>query len=176
MLIAKLADIQSITTFRERFTDTGLGLSNNLPSSSQSTTAHHDPGAWKIIREFATTDLSLPNAEIRLQAHLGNRYIDSDWQPALKAVMDANGLEEEALNAIDRLEHDAKARAGLKIRITLCPPQIPQIQEEARLMETVNTLKSRNRIFDPSTLQDLVDPPEEKEIRRGPMTELNRER
>ena len=89
--------------------------------------------------------------------------------------MDAEGSEEEVLNAIDHLECDAKARAGLKIRIVLCPPKIPQLQEEeARLMETVNTLKSRNRIFDPPTLQDLVDPPEEKEVRQGPTMELNR--
>ena len=44
----------------------------------------------------------------------------------------------------------------------------------ARLMETFNTLKSCNRIFDLSTLQDLVDPPEEKEVRQGPTMELNR--
>ncbi|KAG9308707.1 hypothetical protein JVU11DRAFT_11665 [Chiua virens] len=88
--------------------------------------------------------------------------------------MDAEGLEEDAINAIDCLEHDAKAWAGLKIQITL-RPHIPQLQEEeAQLMETVNTLKSRNRIFDPPTLEDLMDPPEEKEIRQGLMTELNR--
>ena len=40
-------------------------------------------------------------------------------------------------------------------------------------MEIVNTLKSRNQIFDSPSLQDLVDPPEEKEIRQGPTMELN---
>jgi len=50
---------------------------------------HADPLAGKIIYEFAATDLLLPNAEIRLQAHLGNRFIDVDWRPALRAVMDA---------------------------------------------------------------------------------------
>ena len=55
----------------------------NLPSSSQSTTLHTNPLAWKIIYEFATTDLSLRNAEICLQAHLGNHFVDADWRPAL---------------------------------------------------------------------------------------------
>ncbi|KAF8133202.1 hypothetical protein EV363DRAFT_1075307, partial [Boletus edulis] len=61
--------------------------------------------------------LSLPNAEIRLQAHLGNRYIDSDWQPALKAVMDAEGSTEVALKAIHDIENEAKRRPGIVIRI-----------------------------------------------------------
>ena len=55
-----------------------------LPSSSQSITPHADPLTWKIIHEFAT-DLSLPNAEIRLQAHLGGHLIDANWRPALCA-------------------------------------------------------------------------------------------
>ena len=59
----------------------------NLPSSSQSTTPHADPLTWKIIYEFATTDLSLLNAEIHLQAHLSNHFVDVDWQPALQAVI-----------------------------------------------------------------------------------------
>ena len=61
--------------------DSGLDSRSlvELPSSSQSTTPHANPLAWKIIYKFATTDLSLPNAEIRLQAHLGNHFIDADW-------------------------------------------------------------------------------------------------
>ena len=45
---------------------------------------------------------------------------------------------------------------------------------KAWLMETFNTLNLRNRIFDPPTLQDLMDPPEEKEVRQGLTMELNR--
>ncbi|KAF9228316.1 hypothetical protein BS17DRAFT_850897 [Gyrodon lividus] len=126
--------------------------------------------------EFATTDLSLPNAEIRLQAHLGNCYANADWRPTLKVIMAAEGDAEAALQAIEPLECDAKTRSGLKIRISLCLPDIPQLEEvEAQLMGTVDTLKSRNRIFgNPPTLLELLDPPEEKEIRQGPLLEANR--
>src|SRR5882757_5574765 len=62
---------------------------------------HFDPAAWKIVRTFATTPMSLPDAEKNLQTHLGERYMHSDWRPALKAVMDAEGDAEMALNAID---------------------------------------------------------------------------
>jgi hypothetical protein len=59
--------------------------------------------------------MSLPDAEKNLQTHLGERYTDSDWRPALKAVMDAEGDVEMALNAIDALMHAASRRTGLKI-------------------------------------------------------------
>jgi len=139
----------------------------NLPSSSQSTTPHADPLTWKIIYEFAMTDLSLPNAEIRLQAHLGNRFIDADWQPALRAVMDAEGDSHAAVIAIKPLEQAAMRRLGLKIQISLRPKELPQLKlAEEELIESIKDLKARNRIFDTlPTLNEVLDPPEEVEIR-----------
>ena len=139
----------------------------NLPSSSQSTTPHADPLTWKIIYEFAMTDLSLPNAEIRLQAHLGNRFIDADWQPALRAVMDAEGDSHAAVIAIKPLEQAAMRRLGLKIQISLRPKELPQLKlAEEELIKSIKDLKARNRIFDTlPTLNEVLDPPEEVEIR-----------
>jgi hypothetical protein len=65
--------------------------------------------------------MTLPNAESNLQAHLGERYVDSDWRPALKAVMDAEGDGDTASNAIDALMQAALRRTGLKIWIPGCP-------------------------------------------------------
>ncbi|KAI6141329.1 hypothetical protein BKA82DRAFT_4362456 [Pisolithus tinctorius] len=66
--------------------------SPNAPLLSPSShPPHADPVGWQIIREFATTEMSLPNAEAHLAAHLGCHYVDVDWQPALTAVMDAEG-------------------------------------------------------------------------------------
>jgi hypothetical protein len=42
--------------------------------------------------------MSLPDAEENLQTHLGEHYIDSDWRPALKAVMDAKEDAKITLN------------------------------------------------------------------------------
>ncbi|KAF9242276.1 hypothetical protein BU15DRAFT_11879, partial [Melanogaster broomeanus] len=71
--------------------------------------------------------LSLPNAEIRLQAHLGNRFIDADWRPALRAVMDAEGDSDAAVIAIKPPEQAAMRRLGLTIRISLHPKELPQL-------------------------------------------------
>ncbi|KAF9232255.1 hypothetical protein BU15DRAFT_27495, partial [Melanogaster broomeanus] len=56
-----------------------------------------------------------PNTEIRLQAHLGNHFIDVDWRPALRAVMDAEGDSEAAVIAIKPLEQAAMRRLGLSL-------------------------------------------------------------
>ncbi|KAF9220265.1 hypothetical protein BS17DRAFT_715144, partial [Gyrodon lividus] len=62
---------------------------------------HTDPLTWKIIRDFATSStMTLPHAEAALQAHLGAWFEDSDWRPALKAIMDAEGAIEDALAAV----------------------------------------------------------------------------
>ena len=39
--------------------------------------------------QFASSDMTLPEAEAKLSSHLGDCYKDNDWQPALKAVMDS---------------------------------------------------------------------------------------
>ncbi|KAF9220181.1 hypothetical protein BS17DRAFT_759942 [Gyrodon lividus] len=131
-----------------------------------STTPHADPLAWKIIYEFAMTDLSLPNAEIRLQAHLGNHFIDADWRPALRAVMDAEGDPQAAVLAIKPLEQAAMCRPGLKIHISLLPKDLPQLKSAGdELAQSINELKAQNCIFDTlPTLDEVLDPPEEVEI------------
>ncbi|KAG1717169.1 hypothetical protein EDD22DRAFT_741518, partial [Suillus occidentalis] len=52
-----------------------------------------------IICEFASSEMSLPEAETHLEHHLTNRYTDTNWRPALKAIMDAEGDIDAALNA-----------------------------------------------------------------------------
>ncbi|KIO01472.1 hypothetical protein M404DRAFT_150000 [Pisolithus tinctorius Marx 270] len=51
--------------------------------------------------------MSLPNAEAHLAAHLGCHYVDVDWQPALTAVMDAEGDVTTAMKAIEPLADTA---------------------------------------------------------------------
>ncbi|TFK35145.1 hypothetical protein BDQ12DRAFT_688578 [Crucibulum laeve] len=63
----------------------------NSAAVSISTSTHPMPACplitkgWEIMRAFASTPMGLPEAESRLQAVLGARYIDEDWRPALKA-------------------------------------------------------------------------------------------
>ncbi|KIJ48340.1 hypothetical protein M422DRAFT_45354 [Sphaerobolus stellatus SS14] len=37
-----------------------------------------DPKAWEIIEEFATSDMSLPQAEEQLKVHLGSQYVEAE--------------------------------------------------------------------------------------------------
>ncbi|KAG2115750.1 uncharacterized protein F5147DRAFT_544285, partial [Suillus discolor] len=65
--------------------------------------------------------MSLPAVENDLKAHLREHYVDSDWRPALKAIMDAEGDTDVALNAVNALAEAASCRTGLKIHIPACP-------------------------------------------------------
>ncbi|KAF6756551.1 hypothetical protein DFP72DRAFT_768161, partial [Ephemerocybe angulata] len=47
--------------------------------------------------------MTLPQAETALSEHLGERFQDSDWRPALRAVMDAEGDVERAVRAVQHL-------------------------------------------------------------------------
>ena len=97
--------------------------------------------------------MSLPDAESRLQAHLGNRFVDSDWRTALATVMEAEEDTKKALETIDDLHKAAISRLGLKFRIPARPtnPVATKSQQplsvEEDLMGKVKLLKSRNRIF-----------------------------
>ncbi|KAG2343814.1 hypothetical protein BDR05DRAFT_867839, partial [Suillus weaverae] len=86
--------------------------------------------------------MSLPEAETRLEQHLADRYANTDWRPALKAVMDAEGDIATALEAVGTLATTASQRTGLKIRI----PARPKIPTQ------------------PPTIEELLDPVEEREV------------
>ena len=132
---------------------------SDLTADSRS---HTDSVAWTIVRKFATTEMSLPDAETELQAHLGDRYVDSDWRPALSAVMEAEGDVDHSLSSIHALEQAANRRTGLKLWIPARPQQISNVETD--LMKSVNDLKARNRIIGPLlTIDEILDPAEERE-------------
>ncbi|KAG2366909.1 hypothetical protein BDR07DRAFT_1239287, partial [Suillus spraguei] len=66
--------------------------------------------------------MSLPAVENDLKAHLHEHYVDSDWRPALKVIIDAEGDTDMTLNAVNALAEAASCRTGLKI----CIPARPQ--------------------------------------------------
>jgi hypothetical protein len=101
--------------------------------------------------------MSLSEAETRLEQHLTDRYADTDWRPALKAVMDAEGDIATALEAVDTLAATASQRTGLEIRIPARPKIPTQVTTlEIELMDSVGGLKSRNRIFGkPPTIEEI---------------------
>jgi hypothetical protein len=110
--------------------------------------------------------MSLPEAETCLEQHLTDHYADTDWRPALKAVMDAEGDIATALKAVDTLAATASQRTGLKIWIPAHPKIPTQVTTlEIELMDSVGGLKSHNRIFgELLTIEEILDPVEEREV------------
>jgi hypothetical protein len=77
-----------------------------IPASGTSNTRAGDlktGRAWSVIRNFTTTDMTLPNAETALKNLWGDEHSEAQWWPALKAVMDAENDVLAALSAIENL-------------------------------------------------------------------------
>lgn len=103
----------------------------------------------------------MPAAEKHLHNYLGTEYHDTDWRPALKAVTDAEGDAEQALETIHKLS-DRSAHPRLMIKI---PAAIWNVSVEEELAECLHNLKEQKRIHGPvPTVDDLVDPEAERDI------------
>ena len=128
------------------------------PSSLYPT--HADPVAWDLIHQYAAGTMTLPNVETGLHTHLGDRYVDTDWGPVLKAVIESED-DESALDAISTHRTAAQSRSGIKIRI----PARQLTSAEDELMESVRQLKERNRIHGSlPSVNEVVEPPEERDL------------
>ncbi|KIK90742.1 hypothetical protein PAXRUDRAFT_151258, partial [Paxillus rubicundulus Ve08.2h10] len=80
---------------------------------------HTDPAAWEIIHDFATSAMSCwrRSGQNWLQSHLGSKFLDSHWRPALKAVMDAEGDTAMAIDTANALASAASSCTGFVIWI-----------------------------------------------------------
>ena len=137
-----------------------------IPALPQKDPNSHITAAWDILEKFATTDMSLPQAENALKGHLRNRYVDEEWQPALDAVMAAENDATAALEQLKELRHASKSNpaAASSSILPLYAPTTQCEDLEADLMSSVKMLKSQNRIFGRlPTIAELISPPEEQE-------------
>lgn len=147
---------------------------SDLESSLDASSPRADCGAWNILRTFAASDMTLPVAEETLKKHLGNRYNESDWQSALNAVMNAEGDVLKAQEALTTLAFESQLpRLTIRLPGRSRAPELevaPQITEaEQGLMDSVEELVKRRRIIGPPpTLEDLVNPVEEREVGDSP--------
>ena len=73
------------------------------PLPQKDPNSHTTAAAWDILEKFATTDMSLPQAESALKDHFGDQYINEKWQPALDAVMAVENDATAALESIKEL-------------------------------------------------------------------------
>ena len=128
--------------------------SDTTPDTSN-TSPMRELKAWEVIREFAMTDMRHRQSN----ALLGDQYVEADWQPVLKVVMDAENEVEKALKGLDQL---TKSIFGTKISQLSTSneqpaqqphsiptlPTMPQLTEvENGLQEAVDDLKQCKRII-----------------------------
>jgi len=120
--------------------------------------------------------MTLLQAEDRLQQLLGDSYIDSDWPSILKIVMDAKRDVGKALEGLDKraatifgppiTENTSTTRKPAVSPLSSHQQSFAQLAEaECELLKAVNDLKHQKRIIgSPLTLEDMLNPFEEKEI------------
>ncbi|KAJ3794168.1 hypothetical protein GGU11DRAFT_690352, partial [Lentinula aff. detonsa] len=117
---------------------------------------------WNILRTFASTPMTLPEAEKQLKELFGDSYHDEIWRAMLSKI---TCLEPDSDSAAIFTEIDTHLQS-LHSSTASVPTQTDSIiPVERDLMEIIADLKTRNRIFgETPTLEELVDPVEEKEI------------
>ncbi|KIJ08821.1 hypothetical protein PAXINDRAFT_18069 [Paxillus involutus ATCC 200175] len=134
-----------------------------------------DPAAWDILIAFANGTInSLPEAEKRLTAHLGDRFSFAQWKAAFDEILKAEDDESAAVAAIEVLKekavtHHTSAPVPPSTRRSR-RPSLPELERaEAELMQAVNSLHERKRIRGTRpTLEDLLNPVEETEVGDSP--------
>lgn len=161
-------------------------------AASSSTPAVSQPGpapdvtlsAWRIILDFAADEHgTLPAVEDMLRALLGDAASSPLWVKALAIANCEPGEESAALAALETLCTESNmTKPGTPPRAPAPAPAPIQgaprpatrartaqlLEAERELMDSVQKLKARNRIWDVPTLDELLDPVEERQVGEGP--------
>jgi hypothetical protein len=56
-----------------------------------------DEGAWRILEQFLSTDMTYPDMEEAFSSYLGDRYCLEDWKDARDALFSGDGDDSIAL-------------------------------------------------------------------------------
>jgi len=119
---------------------------------------------WDIVTQFVTEQWSLPDIHTHLQKRLGNNYIASEWNEALDSVLRAEDNTGAALAALTALCNKwANHTPTESCEAAKTPDECNEVKED--LLDLVAQLKDQRHMFgQPSTLDELLDPAEEREI------------
>jgi hypothetical protein len=137
----------------------------------------HLAAGWDLVVEFATNSWSIPDAHSALQERLGDQFIVREWIEPLDSALAAEGDVSAALAAVNAWRNkwapDSPSEAPDSPSEVLDSPVATILDEhdnvEAELLGLVAELKARKRIIgEPLTLEEMLDPIEEREIGEYP--------
>ncbi|KAG1820994.1 uncharacterized protein BJ212DRAFT_1478095 [Suillus subaureus] len=63
-----------------------------------------DQGAWCILEQFLTTNMTYPQMEETFSSYLGDQYVADDWKDARNALFSGNGDDSIALTNLYALK------------------------------------------------------------------------
>jgi hypothetical protein len=111
-----------------------------------------------------SNQLPMPQKVVRLlEDCLGDEYLASEWKEPLDAVLNAESSVEAALQALEELQHKYGIDTSSQSPNTVITDQCTNLQNE--LLELVDDLKKRRRIIgEPRSLEEIVDPIEERKV------------
>ncbi|KAF8205728.1 hypothetical protein K438DRAFT_1447001, partial [Mycena galopus ATCC 62051] len=138
--------------------------SPSLPSTLTIETQNLRAG-WDVVLEFATTKMSLPQAEKRLKEILGAGYVASDWKPVLDVVMDAeedSAVTEPAVHVLmPDFTKDSTATSSLPTPIA----NDRQLKEaESAFADALQTLRRERCLCgEDASIEELLNPQIEQE-------------
>ena len=102
---------------------------------------------WNIIKTFASSGMTLPQAEDSLKQIFGDQYNDDYWQPALKVVTETEPDED-----IHLLIKALQQKSDLK-KQPFTPTKYTEVAAE--VASTIKELGQRKQIFDGTPSADV---------------------
>ncbi|KAG1787811.1 uncharacterized protein HD556DRAFT_1448317 [Suillus plorans] len=74
-----------------------------IEEGNQTSPALCDKYAWGVLRQFLTTDMTMPEMDDALTSYLGDRYFADDWVEPRRVLFSGEGDDAESLANLDRL-------------------------------------------------------------------------
>ncbi|KAG1895209.1 uncharacterized protein F5891DRAFT_984416 [Suillus fuscotomentosus] len=109
-----------------------------------------DEGAWRILEQFLTTDMTYPQMENAFSAYLGGRYIADDWKDARDALFSGDGNDSIALANLYALKAKhiplPSSSSRVNSRLSSTPIQQPRKRPQSRTDSSTRVQQPRKRL------------------------------
>lgn len=164
------------TTIRNCWAHTGIlpsaapATSSSAPNQAASpSSASTEDAAWAFLLEFISNDMTLPQAQHILENLLGSAAKEDPWKKALALLNDVEPDDTDAQIAAQQAVEKLRA-ASRPSRQQATPMQNPTpvpSEAERDLHMKIKQLAERKLIRNALTIDEFLDPAEERQIGEG---------